>query len=71
MEKFGKFCYYKRQKLGALGVISDIQMARLGVFVTYTFGGKIWDSDMNFGDKIWGQAPRPPDMEVPLGGVSS
>ena len=40
--------------LGAFGVISEIQRAKFGVFVTYIFGGK-----------IWGQAPRPPNMEVP------
>ena len=51
--------------LGAFGVISEIQRAKFGVTVTYIFGGKIWGSDMNFRDKIWGQAPRPPHMEVP------
>ena len=51
--------------LGAFGVISEIQRAKFGVSVTYIFGGKIWVSDMNFRGKIWGQAPRPPNMEVP------
>ena len=62
-EQFGEFCYYKTQKLGknhnfgAFGVISEIQRAKFGVFVTYIFGGKIWGSDMNFRHKIWGQVP--------------
>ena len=52
--------------LGAFGVISEIQKAKFGVFVTYIFGGKIWGSDTNFRGKFWGQAPpRPPYMEVP------
>ena len=38
------------------GVISEIQRAKFGVFVIYIFGGK-----------IWGQAPLPPNMEVPPG----
>ena len=47
------------------GVISEIQRAKVGVFVIYNFGGKIWGSKKNFRGKIWGQAPRPPNMEVP------
>ena len=60
--KFGKNPYF--------GVISEIQMAKFGVLVTYTFGGKIWGSNKNLGRKFWGQAgqaPRPPDIKVPLG----
>ena len=56
------------QKLGKspnFGVISEIQTAKFGVFVIYIFGGKIWGSNKNFRGKIWGQAPRPPNMEVP------
>ena len=55
--------------LGAFGVISEIQRAKFGVFVTYIFGGQIWGSYWNFKGKFWGQAPpRPPYMEVtPLG----
>ena len=53
--------------LGAFGVISEIRRAKFGVFVADIFGGKIWSSDTNFRDKFWGQAPRPPDMEVPPG----
>ena len=34
--------------------------------VTYIFGGKIWGSDTNFRGKFWGQAPRPPNIEVHL-----
>ena len=51
--------------LGAFGVISEIQTAKFGVFVTYIFGGKIWGSYRNFRGKIWGQSPRPPYLEVP------
>ena len=47
------------------GVISEIQRAKFGVYVTYIFGGKIWGSNKNFRGKFWGQASRPPDMEVP------
>ena len=70
--KIGKFCYHKTQKLGKnpnFGVTSEIQRAKIGVHVTYIFGGKIWGSDMNFRGKFWGQAPspRPPNMEVPPG----
>ena len=56
------------QKLGKcpnFGVISEIQRAKFGVFVTYIFGGKIWGSNKNFRRKFWGQVPRPIDMEVP------
>ena len=66
--KFGKFCYFKTQKLGEspnFGVISEIQRAKFGVFVTYIFGGKIWAptriSEANFGAK----PPRPPNMKEP------
>ena len=52
------------------GVISEIQRAKFGVFVTYIFGGKIWGSNKNFRGKFWGQAPPLPDMEVPLWVVS-
>ena len=31
------------------------------------FGGKIWGFDTNFRGKVWGQAPRPPDIEIPPG----
>ena len=31
---------------------------------TYIFGCKIWGSDKNFRGKFWGQAPRPPNIEV-------
>ena len=48
--------------LGAFGVISEIQRAKFGVSVTYTFGGKTWGSDMDFRGKIWGQAP--PDLLI-------
>ena len=51
--------------LGVFGVRSEIQRAKFGVFVTYIFGGKIWVPDTNFRGKFWGQAPRPPKMEVP------
>ena len=57
------------------GVISEIQTAKFGVLVTYTFGGKIWGTchlyfwRQNLGSKFWGQPPppRPPNMKVPLG----
>ena len=51
--------------LGTFGVISEIQRAKFGVSCTYIFGGKIWGSNMDFRGKIWGQAARPPYMEVP------
>ena len=54
-------------KKSQFGVISEIQRAKFGVFVTYIFGGKIWGSNKNFRGKIWGQAPRPPNLEVPPG----
>ena len=58
----------KRKNLGSsvsnFGVISEIQRAKFGVFVIYIFGGKIWGSNKNFRGKIWGQAPRPPNMEA-------
>ena len=38
--------------LGAFGIISEIQRAKLGVSATYIFRGKIWGSDMNFRGKI-------------------
>ena len=34
------------------GVISEIQMAKFGVLVTYTFGGKMWGSNKNLGSKF-------------------
>ena len=41
---------------------------KIWVFVTYIFGGKIWDSNKNFRGKFWGQVtPRPPYLEVPPG----
>ena len=46
------------------GVISEIQRAKFGVFVTYIFGRKIWAQE-EFQRKVLGQAPRPPNMEVP------
>ena len=48
------------------GVISEIQRETFGVLVTYTLGGKIWGSDMNFRSKFQGQAPRLPGMKVLL-----
>ena len=48
---------------GAFGVISEIQRAKFGVFVTYIFGGKIWGSDTNFRGNFWGHAPSlPPSL---------
>ena len=38
------------------GVISEIQRAKFGVFVTYIFGGKIWGFNKNFGGKFLGKA---------------
>ena len=49
------------------GVISKIQRAKFEIFVIYIFGGKIWGSNKNFRGKIWGQAPRPPNIEAPPG----
>ena len=48
--------------LGAFGVVSEIQRAKFGVFVTYIFGGKIWAKP---------PPPPPPNMhmEVPPGPV--
>ena len=39
------------------GVISEIQRAKFGVFITYIFGGKIRGSNKNLRGKSWGQAP--------------
>ena len=62
--------HYKTWKritiLGTFGVTFEIQRAKFGVFVTYIFGGKIWGSDTKFRGKFWGQALRPPFMEVPF-----
>ena len=41
------------------GVISKIQRAKFGVFVIYTFGGKIWGSNKNFRGNF-GAKPHPP-----------
>ena len=49
----------KVAKSSSSGVISEIQRAKLGVFVTHIFGGKIWGSNKNFRGKFWGQAPLP------------
>ena len=61
-------CHHKTWKritiLGAFGVTFEIQRAKFGVFGTYIFGGKIWGSDTKFRGKFWGQALRPPYMEV-------
>ena len=68
------FCHHKTQKLGKspnFGVISEIQRVKFGVFATYIFGGKIWGSNKNFRGKFWGQAPRPPNLEVPPWGYIS
>ena len=71
--RLGKFCHHKTQKLGKspnFGVISEIQRANFGVFVTYIFGGKIWGSNKNFRGKFWGQAPdlliwkEPPGIQI-------
>ena len=54
--KIGKFCYHKTQKLGEnpnFEVISEIQRAKFGVFVTCIFGGKIWGSNKNFRGKFY------------------
>ena len=52
-------------KKSQFGDISEIKRAKFGVFVIYISGGKIWGSNKNFRGKIWGQAPKPPNMEVP------
>ena len=60
--KLGKFCYHKTQKFGknpSFEVVSEIQRAKFGVFVTYIFGGRIWGSNKNFRGKFWDQAPPP------------
>ena len=54
-ERVGKFGLHKTQKLGKIpnfGVISELQSAKFRVFVTYIFGGKIWDSNKNFRGKF-------------------
>ena len=45
------------EKVSVLGVISEIQRAKFGVFVTYIFGGKIWGSNKNFRGRCLSQAP--------------
>ena len=73
-KKLGKFCHHKTQNLGKnpnFGVISEIQRAKFGVFVTYIFGGKILGSNKNFRGKFWGQAPpRSLNMKVPPLGLA-
>ena len=44
-----------------VGVKSEIQMAKFGVFVTYIFGGKIWGSNNNFRGKF---GAKPPDLLI-------
>ena len=66
--KFGKFCYYKTQKLrknhnfGGIWGISEIQRAKFGVFVTYIFGGKVQGLLHDFQWQILG--PNPPDLLI-------
>ena len=70
-KNLGSFVTKRRkswEKVHNFGVISEIQRAKFRVFVIYIFGGKISGSNKNFRGKIWGQAPRPPDMEVPSWG---
>ena len=55
------------EKVPILGSYLKFRGQKFGVFVTYIFGGKIWSSNKNFKGKFWGQAPRPPNMEVPPG----
>ena len=60
----------RRKMLGKnpnFGVIFEIQRAKIWGICHLYFGGKIWHSNKNFGGKFWGQAPRPPNMEVPPG----
>ena len=45
-----------------VGVKSEIQRAKFGVFVTYIFRGKIWGSNNTFRGKFWGHAP--PDLLI-------
>ena len=76
-ENFGSSINTRRKSweritiLGAFGVISEIQRAKLGVFVTYILGGKIWGSDTKFRGKFWGQGPRPRNMEEPPGHLNT
>ena len=63
-KKFGRFYITTRRKIWGKNhnfrVISEIQRAKFGVFVTYIFGGKIGAtriSEANFGAK-------PPDLLI-------
>ena len=51
--------------LGTFGVISEIQRAKFGVFVTYIFGGKILRHKFQRQNLGPSPPPRPPNMEVP------
>ena len=63
-EKHGKFCHHNPEKLGKSSIILGSYLKFRGQN-TYIFGGKIWGSNKNFRGKFWGQALRPPNMEVP------
>ena len=60
--KIGK----ESQFWGHLGLYLKFKGQNLGYLSPIFLEAKIWGSDMNFRGKIWGQAPRPPYMEVPL-----
>ena len=72
-KNLGSFVTTRRKNCPNFGVISKIQKAKLGLFVTYIFGGKNWGSNKNFRGKFWCQAPPPQPlyMEVPLWGNST
>ena len=53
------------EKVPILGSYLKFRGQNLGYLSFIFFGGKIWGSNKNFRGKIWGQAPRSPDMEVP------
>ena len=56
---------------GHLELYLKFKRQNLGYLSPASFGGKIWGSYQNFRAKIWGQAPRPPYMEVPSWGYNS
>ena len=66
--KIGTFCHQKTQKLGKspnLGSYLKFRGQNMGylsfIFLEANFGAPT----RIFRGKIWGQAPRPPNMEVP------
>ena len=54
-----------REKVPILGSYLKFRGQNLGYLSFIFLEAKFWGSNKNFRGKIWGQAPRPPYMEVP------